>query len=1005
MYMKKLQLLLFAFMFFASQAIAQRVVTGKVTDAKNNPIENASVIVTGTSSGTVTKSDGTYSITVPANAKSITISYIDMVSQTISIGDKSLINAALVLEDKSLQEIVVVGYQTVRKKDVAAAITKIKAVDIDNLPVANFASALQGRAAGVAISSANGVPGGSLSVVIRGVGSISAGTTPLYVVDGVQLNTGVGSINTQNNPLNFLNTNDIESIEILKDAAAASIYGARAANGVVLVTTKKGKTGKPKFNFNIYTGQSSALRQVDVLTTQQWFQLRQEALINAGNSPAAAFTTALTNLGLATTTTQGKVDSLPTYNWQDEVFGKGTIFNVEASISGGAQNVNYLLSASYSKQTAFIAPADFQRGSLLSNLNFRINDKITIDNSISLSTSSQNAPYNIGNTGFGNPAYASGMMIPINPIYNADGTYFGLPGSGQSIVGTFNHNILATTKLVDYTTRTNQLVGSASLTYKVTNDLTLKTLIGLDYRLTQDHRYSDPRVNDFFSVGGRLSDQSDWNTNLISTTTANYNKRIKDKHNINLLAGVEYRKDQNQWFQADVAGFPTYLLQYASAGSTEDNASGQWTASSTFSQFGKVGYSFMSKYIFNYTVRRDGSSRFGLNNKFGTFHSAQVAWNLDQESFIKKSNTISALKIRYSFGQAGNDQIGNTLYAQLYSATRLYGGGSGIFPSQLGNPDLSWETREENNVGLDLGLFKNRILLTVDAYKKINKNLLVPRSLYNTTGFTTVQQNLGKIENKGIEFLLSVVPFDGKFKWTSSFNIAFQKNKVIELYDGLQALPADATIRVGYPLGSFYTSEWAGVNPALGRGMWYDINGNITYNPTAADRKIIGDIFPSHFGGWNNNLSYKGFSVDAFFQYEYGRVRGDGQFQQMMRMAGATVNTLLYGYETRWQKPGDIAPTPRTVNGLADVNSVGWATGTRYVFKTDYIRLKQLTFSYELPTTIMSRFRLEGAKFYVQGVNLWTYTKWPSYDPEFTGDNFGILPQSKNIIVGLQVRF
>lgn len=1003
--MRKSILLLLGVLFLSLQLFAQKTITGKVTDDKGLPITNASVLVKGTRVGTVTRADGTFTIDIPAGGRTLVISSVDMVEQEIEIGAQSSFSVSLKPSDKSLEEVVVTGYQTVRKRDVASAISKINAADIENLPVANFSQAMQGRAAGVAISAANGVPGGSLSVIIRGVGSINAGTTPLYVVDGVQLNTNTGSISTQNNPLNFLNPDDIESIEVLKDAAAASIYGARAANGVILVTTKKGKVGKTKYSFNTYLGQSSPLRQVDVLNTQQWLELRTESLVNAGSSLAAARTTALSNLGLASTTTQGKIDSLPTYDWQDEAFGRGAILNTEASLQGGSANVNYYVSASYSKQTAFIAPADFQRGALLTKLSFKASDKITIDNSISLSTSSQNAPYSIGNTGFGNPAYAAGMMIPINPIYNNDGSYYGLPGTGQNIVGTFNHNIIATGELVDYKTRTNQFVGSSSLTYKVTPELTLRTLIGLDYRQTQDHRYTDPRVNDFFAVGGRLSDQVDWNTNLISTTTANYSKRIKDVHSLNILGGIEYRRDINEWFQADVAGFPTFLLQYASAGSTEDNASGAWTGSATFSQFGKFGYTYNNKYVFNYTVRRDGSSRFGENNKFGLFQSAQVAWNVDQEAFLKNSKVVSGLKLRYSFGQAGNDQIGNVLYAQLYSASRLYGGASGIFPSQLGNPDLTWETREESNLGLDLSLFKNKISLTVDAYKKINKDLLLSRSLYGTTGFTTVQQNLGKVENKGIEVLLAVSPFDRGFKWTSTFNIAFQENKVLELYDGLQALPGDASIRVGYPLGSFFTSEWAGVNPALGRGMWYDINGNITYNPTAADRKVIGDIYPSHFGGWNNLFSYKGFSLEAFLQYEYGRVRADGQFQQMMRMAGATVNTLLYGYNTRWQKPGDIVPTPRTVNGLADINSVGWGTGTRYVFKTDYVRLKQITLSYDVPGQVMKRFKLEGARFYVQGLNLWTYTKWPSYDPEFTGDNFGIIPQSKNVIMGLQLRF
>lgn len=1003
--MRKLSLLLLGFVLIATAASAQRTVSGKVTDNDASPVPNATVLVKGTKVGTVTKADGTFSLIVPANATTLVISSVDMLEQEITIGSQTVINVSLKVDTESMKEVVVTGYQTVRKRDVASAISKISSADIENLPVANFAQAMQGRAAGVIVAAANGVPGGSLSVIIRGVGSISAGTVPLYVVDGIQLNTGLGSINTQNNPLNFLNPDDIESIEILKDAAAASIYGARAANGVIIVTTKKGKSGKPRFTFNTYLGQSSGLKQVEVLTSQQWLELRQESLVNAGATPASALATALSNFGLPSNATQGKIDSLPTYSWQDEVFDKGTILNVEASVQGGSENVNYYFSGNYSKQTAFIKPTDFQRGSLLSKFTFKLNDKISIENTLSISTFSQNAPYSIGNTGFGNPAYSSAMILPNNPIYNPDGTYYGMPGSGQSMVGTFNHNIVAIGEFVKYFTRTNQFIGSASVTYKLNSDLTLKTLIGLDYRQTQDHRYQDPRVNDAFAVSGRLSDQVDLNTNIISTTTANYNKKFKDVHNINVLLGVEYRRDQNEWFQADSQGFPTFLLQYGNAASTPVGVGGAWTASATFSQFGKFGYSYKGRYIFNYTIRRDGSSRFGANNKFGIFQSAQVAWNVKEESFLKNSKTFSDFKIRYSFGQAGNDQIGNSLYAPLYGATRLYGGQSGLFPSQLGNPDLSWETREEHNIGLDLSLFKNRISLTLDAYKKTNKDLLLQRSLYQTTGFTSITQNLGAIENKGIEILLSVTPLATTIKWVSSFNIAFQKNKVIKLYDGLQSLPGDASIRVGYPLGSFFTSEWAGVNPALGRSMWYDINGNITYNPAAADRKILGDIFPSHFGGWNNTISYKGFSVEAFLQYEYGRVRLDGQFQQMMRMAGATVNTLTYGYNTRWRKPGDIVPTPRTVNGLADINSVGWGTGTRYVFKTDYVRLKQITLAYEFPSTVTRKFSLQGARFYVQGMNLWTYTKWPSYDPEFTGDNFGIIPQSKNMIIGLQIRF
>jgi hypothetical protein len=296
-------------------------------------------------------------------------------------------------------------------------------------------------------------------------------------------------------------------------------------------------------------------------------------------------------------------------------------------------------------------------------------------------------------------------------------------------------------------------------------------------------------------------------------------------------------------------------------------------------------------------------------------------------------------------------------------------------------------------------------MFTADAYRRINKDLLLDRPLYQTTGYSSVRQNLGSVENKGLELGLSVTPLDGEFKWVSRFNIAFQKNKLLKLYDGLDFLPNDATLRVGYPLGSFFTSEWAGVNPATGRSMWYDANGNITYNPVAADRKVIGNIYPTHYGGWTNNFSYKGLTLDVFFQYEYGRIRQDIQFQQMMRNGGTTGNFILYGYETRWQNPGDVVPTPRPVNNMTDYNSVSWATGSRYLFKADYIRLKTVSLSYDLPMKIVRKISMESVRFYVQGTNLWTYTKWMGYDPEFTGDNTGIIPVAKNVMAGVQVRF
>jgi TonB-dependent starch-binding outer membrane protein SusC len=1005
--MRKLLHLALCLLLSTATLLAQnKTITGKVTDEKGQPVVGASIQVKGEKAATSTRADGTFSVQGSAAAKTIVISSVGFTSVERTIGSGA-INVSLTTSITNLDDVVVTGYQTVKKKDVAGAISRISGDQIDNLPIPNFAQAAQGRVAGVAISAANGVPGGALSVVIRGVGSIGAGTTPLYVVDGIQLNTGTGSINTQNNPLNFLNPNDIESIEILKDAAAASIYGAKAGNGVVLVTTKKGKSGKPKFTLNAYTGQSNPLRILDVLNSQDWIKVRSEALAysNPRSDANAIRATVISNLGLPANTTVGKLDSLPTYDWQRETFGTGKIDNVDVAMSGGSETLTYYLSASFSRQSVFIAPTDFNRTAILSKLSYKISSKLTLDQSISFSNVKQNAPYSLSSTGFGNPAYSAGMILPTNPFYDSTGNYFGLPSSTTPMVGTFNHNILAVGDYVKFNTTTKQVVGNFVLTYKINPKLTIRSLLGLDYRLTQDQRYQDPRINDGFAVNGRLSSQSDWNNNFINTNTISYKTKLGEVHDLDLLGGLEYRKDVNEWFQADGQTFASSQLQYLSAAAIPVNVSGQWTANSNFSQFAKVGYKYNDKYVFNYTVRRDGSSRFGPSKQNAVFQSVQFAWNAKEESFLKYVNAITDLKVRYSYGQTGNDQIGNNLFSALYGPSRIYGNQAALNPIQLPNADLTWETRVESNLGLDLALFKNRLSLTLDLYSRVNRDLLIGRPLYATSGFTSLTQNTGSIQNRGIEILLEGKPIDGKFKWRTSFNIAFQENKILSLFDGLEVLPSDNSIRVGVPIGSFFSSEWAGVNPATGMGMWYDINGNITYNPAAADRKIIGSIFPTAFGGWTNAFSYKGFSLEVFFQYEYGRTRSDGQYTQMMRMGGAVVNQLQDGFNERWQKPGDIATAPRPVNGMADFNSAGWASGSRYLFKTDYIRLKQLTFSYDVDAKFAKKMKLEGARVYLQGINLWTYTEWKGYDPEFTGDNFGIIPQSKNITVGLQVKF
>ena len=1021
--MRKLFLLMLGVLFVAGQLLAQsRTISGKVTDPKGAPVPNASIMVKGSTIGTTSKTDGTFSITVPASARTLVFSGVGLAEQEVSIGTRTVLEVSMKAEDKNLTEVVVVGYQTLKKREVTAAIARVGGEEIRNLPMQSFDRAIQGRAPGVDIRSNNGLPGGAVNVRIRGVGSITAGNDPLYIVDGIQVNSGTvsfGQTFTQTNPLAYLNPNDIESIEILKDAAAASIYGARAGNGVVIITTKKGKGGKTNVTVNGYYGITNPLKYLDVLSTQEYIQARSEAYMNAlnlptittpnagfgtiGGNPISAQQRTLSDMGLNPFMAKGDIDTLKTYDWQRPAFRQGQVKNAEVSISSGGEKTSFYLSGSYTKQDAIVLPADFERATLLSNVSHKLNRKLTIESQISLSTILQTGPFAQDGSFLGNPAFSAPLMLPHNPIYNPDGTFYGLPPA--AVNGVLNQNVIG---VVTYNTsrqRTNQMVGSLAATYEIAKGLKYKGTFGMDYRLVQSTRYTDPRTNDGFAVVGRLVEVSNWNTNFLTTHTLNYVKTINDVHNFNALGGIEYRKDVNEQISATGIGFPTYQFRTVNSAATPESVGGFWSGSATFSQFAKVNYDYDRKYLFSFTIRRDGSSRFGANNVYGIFPAVSAGWNIASERFMEKVKAVSDLKIRVSYGQTGNDQIGNFLSKGLYGATRTYNGGAGIGPTQLSNPDLKWERREEINAGIDFGFFNNRISGSFDVYRRTNKDLLLDRPVYLTTGFGSITQNVGSVQNQGVEFAIRAKVLDGAFKWTTSFNISYNDNRVTGLYDTLTSLPSDPSIKIGKSLGSFFTNPYVGVNPATGRTMWRDINGNLTYFANAADRIFMGNSLNDYFGGWSNNFEYKNFELEVFFNYEYGRIVSDGQINFMSEIGGRAFNVLQERYDRRWQKPGDITDIPRAINGNAETRASGNFSGSRNLLKADYIRLKQLTFSYNLPSALLKRMNLNGAKFYIQGVNLWTYDDFPGYDPEFGATSTGIVPQSKNVTFGVQVGF
>lgn len=997
-------------------AFAQgRVVTGTVTSLEDGMgVPGATVLVKGTTIGTATDIDGKYSINIPAGSNVLVFTFVGLISQEVNIGNRSTINVALDADVTALSEVIVTGYGTQPKREVTGAVSSVKGDAIQNLPLQSFDRALQGRAAGVQVRSSNGLPGGAVNIRIRGVGSVNAGNEPLFIVDGVQLNNQSNASFTQSNPLAFLNPNDIESMEILKDAASAAIYGSQAANGVVIITTKKGKQGKAKFEFNAFSGETQPMKFLDVLGGSEWYTMRRNAQINSGSASPEA--DALNTMGRRpanwATLTRPALDALglalPTYDWQREVMGAGRLQNYEMSVSGGDEKTTFFLSGSYNYQEASFRPVDFERGTVRIALTHQATKRLSIETNMNLSTFQQNVPFAVDGAFLGNPAFSASAVLPHNAIYNEDGTF------NTAIAGVLGQNVVLVNAYNSGLQRTNTAVGNLITNYKIAKNLTFRSLFGLDYRLLQGDNYRDPRTPDGAGVIGRSSVQSDWRTRFITTQTLNWNKTFNGVHNVSGILGVEYLSETREGISGAGIGFPTFQFRTIQSAATPESVSGFWTGYRRASAFASANYDYKKKYLLTVTARYDGSSRFGTENQYGLFPSVRVGWSLVEEEFLKNSSTVSEMKFRASYGLTGNDQIGNFDARGLYGGGGNYSGSAGIVPSSLANLGLSWETNNTLNLGLDFGFFENRITGSVDAFDRRTKDLLLSQPILWINGFGGISNNVGELQNRGLEFELSTVNVDkGGFRWNSSFNITKIDNQILSLYSGLKFLPANPGIAVGQPVGrsgegAVFSQEYVGVNPATGRPMWLDINGNITYLPIAADRKYQGSSLGTVFGGLNNNFSYKGFELTTFFTYEYGGVGSDGQYG-FLRENGTrlALNALREVNDRSWKTPGQITDIPRnvTTNGGNEVRSVGRNSGTASLLKYDFIRLSQLTVAYSFKPSLVSRIGLTRARIYAQGVNLWTYTDYPGYDPEFTGAGTGQIPLTKSYTLGVQIGF
>ena len=995
--MKKL-LLTVTCMLSVMLVFAQRVITGKVTDENGNPVANASVTVKETGAGVSTNAAGDFSIPVDSRSKTLVFSYVGKSNEEMVIGNQSVINASLKQEGKALDEVVVVAYGTQVKKKVTGAIAKVDGADLENKPFTSVDQMLQGKVAGLQSTSPTGQPGGIQQVRIRGIGSITAGAAPLYVVDGIPINSGdVSRLNNTSNALAGINPNDIESISVLKDAASASIYGSRAANGVILITTKKGKAGKSKIRVDSEFGFGNTAYINDLakpLNRDQYFTLTREGLVNAGATQAQIDAT-LNTLGFNNTADE---------DWVGNVTRQGTTQNINVSLSGGDSKTTFYTSAGFFDQKAVVITSDFRRYSGSFNLRHKASDKLTVGINATGSYIHQNSPAQ--SSGFRNPVAGAYWLRPSQNAYNADGSL-----NISNTVFNQLYNPLAIAEYDRIQLNNVKVLTNFTGEYQFYKDLKYTTKFGIDFINIEEERYDNPFFGDSRTVGGRMYNYDTRLANWVWSNLLNYkhdflaNKEL----GVDLTVGYEAQKSKQYNITTRGEGVPATTSIPLPVPSSPSVASGARTDYAFVSVLSMAQVSYKNKYSLSGSVRRDGSSRFGSNNKYGTFWSVGGAWNLDQENFMKGIKFINALKVRSSYGVNGNAEIGNYTWKGTYIFNANYNQQPGSAPNQVENPDLTWEINKPFNVGLDVVVWDGRLTVNADYYVRKTENLILNDPLSRTSGFNSVSANVGSMENKGVEFQVNVIPVRTKdLTWDFTFNIALNKNKITALRNNADILGLPFIRRVGEDFQSIYTRLWAGVDPATGNPLWYTdaTKSQTTTSVTTVQRGIIGSASPKGFGSFSTSVNYKGFSLDAQFNYQYGNLVYDNWgFISWSDGFNPQLNKIQKQLR-RWQKPGDFTDVPKYVYGGANVSN---AESSRWYYKGDFIRLRDLTLSYSLPKSIMNAVKLDNAKFYVRGTNLWTkaFDENITFDPEqpLTGVNDLQILLQRTISVGLTLGF
>ena len=1029
-------------------AIPPEAIRGKVTDEKGQPLPGVTVAEKGTTNVVTTNPSGDYTIKVSGSNAVLVFSFIGFASKEVAVGDRATVDVSMAEKVNDLNDVVVIGYGSRKKSDLTGAVATMSAENLKDRPIVNFGEAMAGQMAGVQVQEINGAPGGEgLSIRVRGTGSITQSNSPLYVVDGYPMEDGA---------FRLINPQDIESLQVLKDASSTAIYGSRGANGVVIITTKKGKSGPPVVNVNAYTGIQQRTKVIQMMNRDQYVQwfidgrngawLDQPIIssdpnkaphtINDPNSRRNLYPSANTLYDIPDGTNgykynfldPGSVAQMPDNNWQDLLFRNAQMQQYELSVTGGNDKTKYAFSGSYVNQDGILLNTDYKRFNFRENVESQVSKRIKIGMTLNAYSAGNDEQVN----GKYSPLQFALQLPPIFDVRNPDGTYGSMVRNPEVFAGDVSNPIGVAEQVYTHRKRYGWL-GTLFGELELTNDL--KYHINIDGGIQDNNleNYQPSYVDLDASKAPRpaqASNERNTDYDWVVEQTLSYNKTFAQKHDLVLLGGFSAQKHNNDYMYGEARGFPNDNIYTLNAGTMYQLTSTK-SAYSMTSYFGRFNYTYDNRYLLTGTVRTDGSSRFGASNRWGVFPSVSAAWRVTQEKFMAPlTSVLNDLKLRASYGIAGNNRIGNYSSIGLLNTGFYPTGGAlqnAVTPSTLPNPNLGWEKVVQTNLGVDMGFLNDRIRLEADYYNSTSKDLLLNVPVPTVTGYTTQLQNIGKVQNRGFEFLLTTQNMVGKFRWSSNFNISFNKNKVLEVGPGGQPIYGSAPnatnafiTKPGYPIASFYGYVYQGVfqnqqqldqyphlsGDKIGDGRYLDVNGDGKLDQT--DKAIIGDNHPKFTGGFGNNFSYKNFTLSAQLSFSYG-AHAFSFFKRMVGIYHGDRNALVEQVD-RWRSPDQPGDG---VHFRATRNPTGWQREPSSAWVTDvsYLRLRDVTLGYNFTQGVLKTLGIKGLRVYGTTQNLFTITKYPGFDPETSSEGDGLTkggdyagyPSARTFIIGLNV--